>query len=274
MTPRHGLPGATARRTAPIVRAARAARSALRARRAAAPPRRRRRQARSRRRRSGTITRERLLLAGLRRAQPPHRLVVARVDHQVEAAEALDRDDRAAARSAATAPASASSCSARARARRASHSSSCGPHAGQAFGCAWKRRSRGSSYSRLARRAHREAAPSSCAAGRTAGLDDREARAAVRAVGERVAVAAVGRVEDLAQAVGAGGDVGQHERGLARRPSLSRISKPAKPTGSSHDASRPWTTARGGRSRHQAQQELLAGAPALPRPRRPRPPRS
>ena len=29
-----------------------------------------------------------------------------------------------------------------------SSSRTCGPHAGQAFGCAWKRRSPGSSYSR------------------------------------------------------------------------------------------------------------------------------
>ncbi len=45
---------------------------------------------------------------------------------------------------------------------------------------------------------------------------DREARAAVGAVDERVPVAAVGRVEQLAQTVVAGGDIGRYEcRSLA-----------------------------------------------------------
>src|ERR1039458_5649515 len=38
-------------------------------------------------------------------------------------------------------------------------------------------------------------------------FDDAEARAAVGAIGERVPIAAVGRVEDLAQAIGTGRDV-------------------------------------------------------------------
>ena len=37
--------------------------------------------------------------------------------------------------------------------------------------------------------------------------DNRKARAAVGAVGKRIAVAPVGRVEDLLEAVGAGGDI-------------------------------------------------------------------
>ena len=45
-------------------------------------------------------------------------------------------------------------------------------------------------------------------------LDDGEPRPAVRAVDERVAVAAVVGVEQLARAVVAGGQVGRHERGL------------------------------------------------------------
>ena len=48
---------------------------------------------------------------------------------------------------------------------------------------------------------------------------DREARAAVGAVGERVAVAAVGGIEDLGQAFGARGVVGRHQR-LGRAPVL------------------------------------------------------
>ena len=47
--------------------------------------------------------------------------------------------------------------------------------------------------------------------------DDREARPAVRAVHERVAVAPVGGVEELAEAVVAGRDVGRDERGARRR---------------------------------------------------------
>ena len=46
--------------------------------------------------------------------------------------------------------------------------------------------------------------------------DDGEARPAVGAVGEGIAVAAVGGVEQLAQAVGAGGDVGRDELVAAR----------------------------------------------------------
>ena len=59
--------------------------------------------------------------------------------------------------------------------------------------------------------------PSSCSAGRRARADDREARPALGAVDERVAVAAVGRVEQLAQAVVAGGDIGRNQRAAARR---------------------------------------------------------
>ena len=41
--------------------------------------------------------------------------------------------------------------------------------------------------------------------------DDSEARAAIGAIGERVTVTAVGRVQQFAQAIGAGGDVGRDE---------------------------------------------------------------
>ena len=49
------------------------------------------------------------------------------------------------------------------------------------------------------------------------GADDREPGPALRAVDERVAMAAVGRVEQLPQAVVAGGDVGRNQRRAARR---------------------------------------------------------
>ena len=50
--------------------------------------------------------------------------------------------------------------------------------------------------------------------------NDREAGPALRAVDERVAVAAVGRVEELTQAVVAGGDVGWDQRRMARGDAL------------------------------------------------------
>ncbi len=46
------------------------------------------------------------------------------------------------------------------------------------------------------------------------GFDDAEAGPAIRAVGERIAVATIGRIENLAQAIGTGGNVRQNERGF------------------------------------------------------------
>ena len=66
-----------------------------------------------------------------------------------------------------------------------------GPQAGQAFGWAWKRRSRGSSYSARHSRAHREAGHRGQRPVVGHAAHDREPRPAVRAVDERVAVAAV-----------------------------------------------------------------------------------
>src|SRR6266571_2539820 len=73
--------------------------------------------------------------------------------------------------------------------RWASQSTSRGPQSGQQTGWAWKRRSKGSWYS-AAQAGH-----------------DGEAGPAVRAVGEGVPVAAVGRVVHLGPALGAGGRV-------------------------------------------------------------------
>ena len=94
-----------------------------------------------------------------------------------------------------------------------------GPQSGQAIGSAWKRRSPGSSYSR--RQAAQSGKPAIVVRARSYGTDrhDREARAAVRAVDERIAVAAIGRVEELAQAVVAGRGVRGHER----RPPSARV---------------------------------------------------
>lgn len=45
-------------------------------------------------------------------------------------------------------------------------------------------------------------------------FDDREPGSAIRAIGEWVSIPAIGRIEDLLQAIGAGGDVRQHENRL------------------------------------------------------------
>ena len=66
----------------------------------------------------------------------------------------------------------------------------------------------------LALRAHRERLHRGVRAVVGQGLDDAEARAAVGAVGERIAVAAVFGIEDFAQAIRARGDVRQNERGF------------------------------------------------------------
>ena len=89
--------------------------------------------------------RERLLLARLRLPQPAHRLAVRA--HRRRGGIRRGPSPR---RSRPAADAIVGGLSERLVARRraphrpASHSSSCGPQAGQAFGCAWKRRSLGS----------------------------------------------------------------------------------------------------------------------------------
>ena len=88
-----------------------------------------------------------------------------------------------------------------------------GPQDGQAIGWAWKRRSAGSSYSarqsvHIAKARHRRAGT----VVRHAAYD-RQPRAAMGAVGERVAPSAVGRVADVCNALGAGRRV-RHHRGV------------------------------------------------------------
>ena len=68
-----------------------------------------------------------------------------------------------------------------------------------------------------ATRAHLEGLHRSCRTVVGQRVDDGEARPAVRAVDERVAVAPVVGVEQLGQAIVAGGQVGRHQRGLLRR---------------------------------------------------------
>ena len=80
------------------------------------------------------------------------------------------------------------------RAAGRSRSATRGPQAGQALGWAWKRRSRGSAYSRAQAGHMREAGHGGGGPVVGDAQGDGEARAAVGAVGERVAVAPVGGV--------------------------------------------------------------------------------
>ena len=113
-----------------------------------------------------------------------------------------------------------------------------------------------------ARRAHHEAAHRGVRPVVGHRVDDAEPRTAVRAVGEGIAIAPIGRVANLGQAIVAGCDVGHHQR-ASRRPSssLSRMVKPRYGTASSHTGSRLWTTARGGQSRSEPQEAGLEGRP-------------
>ena len=85
-------------------------------------------------------------------------------------------------------------------------------------------------------------------------LDDRESRAAVRAVDERVAVPAVSRVEELGETRVAGGDVRRDHASSARRPSARAPRRRTRRPGG-----------RGGASRRSRPEP---GAGARPRSRR------
>ena len=171
----------------------------------------------ARRREVGGHQRERLVLAVLARAQRGDRVLVVGAAGEVEAAEALDRHDRARPRSARAAAATGSARAARPR-RRLDE-----PHARPAVG-AGVRLGVEAAVGRVvvlgaAGRAHLEAGHRRERPVVRDAAHDREARAAVGAVDERVAVAAVGGVEQLGEAVVAGGAVGR-DRGarLAAAP--------------------------------------------------------
>ena len=150
-------------------------------------------------------------------------LGVAGVAGEVEAAQALDGDDAAVAqqrqrggdRIAGDRPA---------RAHRPARSA--GPHTGQALGSAWKRRSQRIGVLAQARRALRERRHAGLRAVVGQGAGQRVARAALGAVDEGVAVAAVGRVEQLGQAVVAGGGVGRDRWSSPRPSGWRRMRKP------------------------------------------------
>ena len=143
-----------------------------------------------------------------------------------------------------------------------------GRRSGQAFGCAWKRRSGGSSYS--ARQAGHIAKPGHRRARAVVGdvADDREARAAVGAVDERVAVAAVGGVEELGQAVGAGRRVGRRRAPPARRCARSAtIANAPSPVARQSRTSDALDARERRRLAGQAREEARRRRRARPRPR-------
>ena len=83
-------------------------------------------------------------------------------------------------------------------------------------------------HTRPGSRAHREAAHRGVRPVVGHRVDDAEPRPAVRAVGEGIAIAAIGGIANLGQAVVAGGDVGHHQRPGAALSSLSRMLKPLR----------------------------------------------
>ena len=109
--------------------------------------------------------------------------------------------------------------------------------------------------------------PSSCAPVVGDAADDREARPAIRAVDERVAVAAVGRVEQLARGSRAGGGVRRHERGAAE--ALARRDREAVRAARRHGSRRIASTRASGGASRRARHERVE-RPGRPRPRSPR----
>ena len=168
----------------------------------------------------GHHQRERLVLAVLARAQRRDRGLVVGAAGEVVAAEALDRHDRAVAQQ-----------------RRRGGDRVRGPPAGAPV----RRRARPARRARVrlgveapvarvvvlgpAGRAHREARHRRQRAVVGDALHDREARPAVGAVRERVAVAPVGRVAQLAQACRARRASRARRARTARRPRRSRRSR-------------------------------------------------
>ncbi len=214
---------------------------------------------------SGIHDRERLVLAPLPFAQQPHRSVRARIDHQVEAADALDRHDRALADGLA--------CCAERGVTRRRHGPGRRPEleVGSTRGA---RRWLGveAAIARIvelgpAPIAEREALQGGPRAVVRKRFEDRVSRSTVRAVREGIAVASIRRIEQLAEAVSAGRDVGQDGRGgrvggvavldhEGRQPAPDR-----RATASRNVGSIPWMAARGGSSRGmRCRNDLTASA--------------
>ncbi len=140
--------------------------------------------------------RERLVLAVLAAAQQRDGLLVRRVAGEVIAAQALDREDLAVAEEADRRLEAHRQLGAAGRA---------GDRLGVEAPVAWVL------VLPPAVGAHREARHGRVRPVVRNPLDDREAWPALGAVDERVPVAAVGRIEELAQALVAGGDIGRDQ---------------------------------------------------------------
>jgi hypothetical protein len=147
--------------------------------------------------------REGLLLPALAAAQTCDGVLTARVAGEVIAADPLDRDDRSLAEE-------PNGLLERNRELWPAH--------GAAGRLGVEAAVAGILVLAAALVAHREADHRRIRAVVWKGAHDREAWAALRAVEERVAVAAVRRIEELAQAVVAGGDVRWHQGACTRRP--------------------------------------------------------
>ncbi len=159
--------------------------------------------------------RERLCPPPLAVAQPADRDVVGRITGEVVAAETLDRHDAAGQDVGGGGQQGGVAGRDRSRGgRRAIGEPGAAGRAGHGLGV--EPAIRGARVLGSARRAERERPHRRGRPVVRQVIDDRRPRAAVRAVRERVPVAPVGGVEQLAQAVVAGGDVGREEA-LGRR---------------------------------------------------------
>ena len=152
----------------------------------------------------------------LRSRRPAHRVLVARVHHQVEAAQSLYADNLAL-------PDRLGGLFQRRfapRQHRARHAPELELRAALRAGIGLGVESAVCRVAVLARAlgAHRELLHRRARPVVGQRLDDGVARSAVGAVGKRIAEAPVARVEDFAQALRAGRDVGHHQRGLLFRP--------------------------------------------------------
>ena len=211
--------------------------------------------------------RERLVAAVLARraaARRPPRTSAS--TGEVVAAEPLDRDDHARASGAQPRPRRRLAPGPRGDARRsrgAAASSQSAARSGRSRGSTPAGRGSGGRpgrrYSARAGRAHREARHRRGRAVVGQPGDDREPRTAVRARDERVAEPAVGRVEQLAQAVGA----------QSRRRADERDARPAA---AGHDREPAVATERAALARPRRRSARAAG-PAPRAGRRTRPPR-
>ena len=202
----------------------------------------------------GAISANGLSSRCLRARRRGHRRLVVGAAGQVEAADALHRDDRAAEQRLRRARRPGR------RVQRRPSSRTRGPQSGQALGWAWKRRSPGSLVLRAAGRAHLEAGHRRVRPVVGDVAHDREARPAVGAVDERVAEAPVARVEQLGQAVGAGRAVGR-DRGprLAARAGSRGSRSRARPAPRRCSADDPLDRGQRRRLERQPGEEALDG---------------